>query len=127
MKHLARHLGRLGACFARLPLPMTGLPVRDNDDALRVNWLEITSARPDGAVTYRGTFVTSLDVNRDNVAELADCARLSRRVMHHAELEAENEQDGEWFPFRGPRPVRANRSDQELVLARLESSSRKHL
>ena len=41
---------------------MTGLPVRDSDDALRVNWLEITSARPDGAVTYRGTFVISLDV-----------------------------------------------------------------
>ena len=54
---------------------MTGLPIRDGDDALRVNWLEITSARPDGTVTYRGTFVTSLDVDRDNVAELADCAR----------------------------------------------------
>ena len=59
---------------------MTGLPIRDGDDALRVNWLEITSARPDGAVTYRGTFVTSLDVNRDNVAELADCARARWKI-----------------------------------------------
>ena len=59
---------------------MTGLPIRDGDDALRVNWLEITSARPDGTVTYRGTFVTSLDVDRDNVAELADCARARWKI-----------------------------------------------
>ena len=59
---------------------MTDLPIRDGDDALRVNWLEITSARPDGTVTYRGTFVTSLDVDRDNVAELADCARARWKI-----------------------------------------------
>ena len=59
---------------------MTGLPIRDGDDALRVNWLEITSARPDGTVTYRGAFVTSLDVDRGNVAELADCARARWKI-----------------------------------------------
>ena len=56
------------------------LPIRDGDDALRVNWLEITSARPDGTVTYRGTFATSLDVDRGNVAELADCARARWKI-----------------------------------------------
>ncbi len=56
------------------------LPIRDGDDAPRVNWLEIVSARPDGAVTYRGAFVTSLDVDRDNVAELADCARARWKI-----------------------------------------------
>ena len=59
---------------------MTGLPIRDGDDALRVNWIEITSARPDGKVTYRGAFVTSLDVDRGNVAELADCARARWKI-----------------------------------------------
>ncbi len=59
---------------------MTDLPIRDGDDALRVNWLEIVSARPDGTVTYRGAFVTSLDVDRDNVAELADCARARWKI-----------------------------------------------
>ena len=59
---------------------MTGLPLRDGDDALRVSWLEITSARPGGKVTHRGTFVTSLDVDRDNVAELADCARARWKI-----------------------------------------------
>ena len=34
---------------------MTDLPIRDGDDALPRQLLEITSARPDGTVTYRGT------------------------------------------------------------------------
>lgn len=59
---------------------MTDLPLRDGDDALRVNWLQITSARPDGTVTYRGAFVTSLPVERANVAELADCARARWKI-----------------------------------------------
>ena len=54
---------------------MTDLPIRDGDDALRVNWLAITSTRPDGAVTHRNAFITNLDVNRDNVEELAACGR----------------------------------------------------
>ncbi len=56
------------------------LPIRDGDDALRVNWLEITSAKPDGTVTCRGAFVTSLHVDRDNVVELADCARARWKI-----------------------------------------------
>ena len=59
---------------------LTDLPIRDGDDALRVNWLEVTSARPGGKVTYRGAFVTSLDVDRDNVAELADSARARWKI-----------------------------------------------
>ena len=59
---------------------MTGLPIRDGDNALRVNWLEITSARPDGTVTYRGAFVTSLHVDRDNIVELANCARARWKI-----------------------------------------------
>ena len=59
---------------------MTDLPIRDTDDALRVNWLAIESARPDGTVTYRGAFLTSLPVHRDNVAELARCARARWKI-----------------------------------------------
>ena len=59
---------------------LTDLPVRDGKDALRVNWLEIVSAKPGGKVTYRGSFVTSLHVDRDNVAELADCARARWKI-----------------------------------------------
>ncbi len=59
---------------------MSGLPIRGTADALRVNRLEIQSARPDGTVTYRGSFVTSLAVNRGNVAELAQCARARWKI-----------------------------------------------
>ena len=59
---------------------MSDLPIRGGDDALRVNWLEIESAKPDGAVTYRGSFVTSLPVHRGNVAELAQCARARWKI-----------------------------------------------
>ena len=84
MKRPERPLERLPACFADLPDPRRGrnrcyamvdLPARDGDDALRVNWIEIESARPDSTFTYRGAFVTSLAVHRGNVAELAQCAR----------------------------------------------------
>ena len=51
---------------------MSDLPIRGTGDALRVNWLEIEIARPNGTVTYRGSFIASLPVNRDNVAELAE-------------------------------------------------------
>ena len=75
------HVGIAIARHPRRPARwMTDLPIRDGDDALPVNWLEITSARPDGTVTYRGTCVTSFDVNRNNVAELADCARARRKI-----------------------------------------------
>ena len=63
---------------------MTDLPLRDGDDALRVNWLEVVSARPGGAVVYRGAFVTSLPVDRGNVAELADCARARWKIENES-------------------------------------------
>ena len=59
---------------------MTNLPLRDGDDALRVNWIEITGTRPDGTVTHRGAFVTSLPVERANVAKLAECARARWKI-----------------------------------------------
>ena len=59
---------------------MTDLPLRNGDDALPVNWLAITVTRPNGAVTHRNAFVTSLQVNRDNVAELAACARTRWKI-----------------------------------------------
>ena len=59
---------------------MSGLPLRDGEDALRVNWLEIEIARPNGAVTYRNAFVTDLAVNPDTVAELAACGRARWKI-----------------------------------------------
>lgn len=63
---------------------LNDLPIRDGRDALRVNWLEVTSKRPNGKATYRGAFVTSLPVTRDNVAELADCARARWKIENES-------------------------------------------
>ena len=63
---------------------LNDLPIRDGKDALRVNWLEVTSSRPNGKATYRGTFATSLPVTRENVAELADCARARWKIENES-------------------------------------------
>jgi hypothetical protein len=59
---------------------MRDVPMRDGKDALLVNWLEIEIVKPNGAVTYRNSFVTDLPVGRDNVAELAACGRARWKI-----------------------------------------------
>lgn len=59
---------------------MTGVPLRDGEDALAVNWLEIEIAKPDGRVTYRSSFITDLPVSRETVAELAACGRARWKI-----------------------------------------------
>jgi hypothetical protein len=54
---------------------LEAVPIRDGDDALLVNWLEIEIVDHNGKVTYRNSFVTDLPVNKDNVVELAACGR----------------------------------------------------
>jgi len=59
---------------------MADVPLRDGDDALKVNWLEIEISKPDGKVTYRNSFVTDLPVDRSTVVELAACARTRWKI-----------------------------------------------
>ena len=60
---------------------MADVPLRDGDDALLVNWLEVEITKP-GAVkpTYRCSFVTDLPVSRETVAELAACGRARWKI-----------------------------------------------
>lgn len=59
---------------------ITDVPLRDGADALRVNWLEVEIAKPDGKVTYRSSFVTDLPVTGDTVADLAACGRARWKI-----------------------------------------------
>jgi hypothetical protein len=59
---------------------MSDLPLRDGDDALRVNWLSIEIADAKGKVTYRNSFVTDLAVDHDNVIALAACGRARWKI-----------------------------------------------
>ena len=57
-----------------------GLPLRGGDDALLVNWLSLEIRKPNGDVTYRGAWVTDLDVNASNIEELVLCARTRWKI-----------------------------------------------
>ena len=59
---------------------LTNLPVRDGEDALTVNWLDIEIINTAGNVTCRNSFVTDLAVDRSNVAELAACGRARWKI-----------------------------------------------
>jgi hypothetical protein len=49
---------------------LNGVPLRDGDDALLVNWCEITVSHADGKVTYKNSFATHHTLDDDNVAEI---------------------------------------------------------
>jgi hypothetical protein len=60
------------------------LPLRDGEDALKVNWLSIEIRKARGEVTYRNSFITDLPVGRDNVAELAACGRARWKIENES-------------------------------------------
>jgi hypothetical protein len=51
------------------------VPLRDADDALMVNWCEITSTDENGKVLYRNAFATSLALDGGTVAEVVEAGR----------------------------------------------------
>ena len=59
---------------------MTDIPIRDGDDALKVNWLELVIKDAKGQIAYRNSFVTDLPVNADNVADLAGAGRARWKI-----------------------------------------------
>jgi hypothetical protein len=58
----------------------TAAPLREGKDALKVNWIGLTITDASGKTTYDGAFVTSLEVARENVAEIAACARARWKI-----------------------------------------------
>ena len=50
-------------------------PLRDGKDALSANWIGLATIDAKGKTTYEGVFVTSHEVSRETVAEIAACAR----------------------------------------------------
>ena len=49
-----------------------------------VNWLTIEIRDPGGTVTYRNSFVTDLEVNRENVAEFAARGRARWKIENES-------------------------------------------
>ena len=61
-----------------------GVPLRDSKDAMVVNWLGITITDAKGKVAYQNSFVTSLPVTTDTVAELVACARARWKIENES-------------------------------------------
>jgi hypothetical protein len=53
------------------------VPLRDGDDALWVNWCELTVTQPDGKVTYKNAFATNHLISDQNVEEIIPLSSLS--------------------------------------------------
>ncbi|EQD24487.1 MAG: hypothetical protein D084_Lepto4C00429G0002 [Leptospirillum sp. Group IV 'UBA BS'] len=54
---------------------MNGVPLKDGDGALRVNWFEITVTSDSGTVLFKNAWVTSHPITKNNLPSLADAAR----------------------------------------------------
>jgi hypothetical protein len=52
-----------------------GIPLRDTDDAMEVNWCEITISKESGEILYRNSFISDHRVTDKNVELLALCGR----------------------------------------------------
>ena len=56
------------------------VPLRGNEKAMTVNWLMIDISDDSGNTTYRNSFITDLEVTRENVAELAAGGRARWKI-----------------------------------------------
>jgi hypothetical protein len=56
------------------------LPLRDAEDALDVNWGELTTTLADGKVLYHNAFVTNHLINEANIVELIQSGRARWKV-----------------------------------------------
>ena len=59
---------------------LNGVPLKDGEDALLVNWCEITIRRPDGKVLYQNSFATNHEITHDTVTEIVQCGRTRWKV-----------------------------------------------
>ena len=58
----------------------TAIPLRDGDDALWVNWCELTTTDEHGKVLYHNAFATSLALNERNVLEVVAAGRCRWKI-----------------------------------------------
>lgn len=56
------------------------VPLADGDDALKVNWCEVTVTDDTGGVSYRNAFITDWPITKDNVAGLVAAGRARWKI-----------------------------------------------
>jgi hypothetical protein len=56
------------------------LPLRDGEDAIQVNWCELTTRLPDGKILYKNAFATNFKISKSNVKQLVKDGRARWKV-----------------------------------------------
>lgn len=59
---------------------VSDVPLRDADDALTVNWCELTTRTEQGQVLYRNAFATSMEINDTNIIEIVASGRARWKI-----------------------------------------------
>jgi len=57
-----------------------GVPLTDSDDALKVNWCDVTVTDDAGEILYRNAFITDWQISADNVAGLVAAGRARWKI-----------------------------------------------
>ena len=57
-----------------------GVPLTDSEDALKVNWCELTITDAQGQVLYRNSFITDWKINAENVEGLVAAGRARWKI-----------------------------------------------
>ncbi len=60
------------------------VPLTDSDDALQVNWCELTITDGQGGVCYRNSFITDWEINAQNVAGLVVAGRARWKIENES-------------------------------------------
>ncbi len=61
-----------------------GVPLKDGEDALLVNWAQLTITNEKGAVTFRNSFVSNHKITRKNVAAFIQAGRTRWKIENGA-------------------------------------------
>jgi len=56
------------------------VPIRDSDDALLVNWCELTTTLADGTVIFKNAFITNHLITRENLKEVVIAGRARWKI-----------------------------------------------
>lgn len=56
------------------------LPLRDDDEALMVNWCEVTTTEKNGKILYHNSFITNLALNDQQVVEVVAAGRCRWKI-----------------------------------------------
>jgi len=56
------------------------VPLRDGDNALLVNWCELTTTRPDGTIIYKNAFTTNFQISKENVKQIVADGRARWKI-----------------------------------------------